>query len=67
MNASYQPEGELVDEAKADDDPLKTQAKLADLRNKAFASKAFQDKWKKSPSNANNPKSPYYDAGTRTP
>ena len=67
MNASYQPEGELVDEAKADDDPLKTQANLADLRNKAFASKAFQDKWKKSLSNANNPKSPYYDAGTRTP
>lgn len=62
MNASYQPEGELVDEAKADDDlslkekdPLKTAAKMSSLRNKAFGSKAFQKAVYNSPTNPNGP------------
>ena len=64
MNASYQPEGELVDEAKADDDlspeekekdPLKTAAKMSSLRNKAFGSKKFKDAVYNSPTNPNGP------------
>ena len=55
MNASYQPEGELVDEAKADDDSLKTAAKMSSLRNKAFGSKKFKDAVYNSPTNPNGP------------
>ena len=76
LKMSYEPEGEFVDEFFGTDkvvpkfmeqqtDPLKTQAKLADLRNTAFGSKAFQRAVEKSLENPNNPKSPYY--GTRTP
>ena len=70
LKMSYEPEGDQISEGDVPpeykNDRLGWYAKLSQMRSDALNTPAAKKAWEKSPSNANNRESPYYDAGTRT-